>query len=210
MNAAFCLCAAILVGQAYESAFTLTCIVQPRSLVALEFKVNKLHTAVLGNWNCVLGITNGRIALGVQWVVRNLVLGNVLEGVLQCPVGEWIALGQTSANGGILEGVNPRPLEALPPGTAIDHAVSLECLEATLERFDLADLVVLLDVLLPQVGTVLFVVRCFITHWHALRTEDLCLEAVVLLNALHELHGLIEEMESVNHHDLDFAILEVA
>mmetsp|Transcript_81129 Transcript_81129/g.148057 ORF Transcript_81129/g.148057 Transcript_81129/m.148057 type:complete len:211 (+) Transcript_81129:355-987(+) len=210
MDAAFCFGAAILVGQADESALTLTCIVQPCSLVPLEFKVDKLHTAVLGNWNCVLGITDGRIALSVQGVVWNLVLGNVLEGVLQSPVGQWIALGQTSTNGGILKGVNPSPLKALPPGAAIDHAVSFQCLEAALERFHLAHLVVLLNVLLPQVGTILLVVRSFVPARYTLGAEDFPLEAIEFFKLTDELHGLIEEMESVNHHDLDFAILEVA
>mmetsp|Transcript_62296 Transcript_62296/g.114763 ORF Transcript_62296/g.114763 Transcript_62296/m.114763 type:complete len:211 (-) Transcript_62296:9-641(-) len=210
MNAAFCLCAAILVGQAYESAFTLTCIVQPRSLVPLEFKINKLHTAVLGNWNCVLGITNGRIALGVQGVVGNLVLGNVLESILQRPVGQGVALGQATANRCVLKGVNPGALESLPAGATVDHAICLQRLETTLEGLNLADLVILLNVLLPEVGSVFFVICCLVSTWHTLCAEDLSLETIVLLDILHELHGLVKEVEGVNHHDLDFAILQVA
>mmetsp|Transcript_154654 Transcript_154654/g.273158 ORF Transcript_154654/g.273158 Transcript_154654/m.273158 type:complete len:211 (-) Transcript_154654:501-1133(-) len=210
MDATLRLGATILIGQSHKSALALTRVVQPLRLVALKLEVLESHGAILWDRDGVLRIPNRRVALCMQWMVWDLVLGNVFESILQGPVSKWVALGQATTDGCILESVDPCTLETLPASAAVDHAIRLKGLQATLERFHFADLVVLLDVLLPQVGTVLFVVRCFITHWHALRTEDLCLEAVVLLNALHELHGLIEEMESVNHHDLDFAILEVA
>mmetsp|Transcript_9659 Transcript_9659/g.22765 ORF Transcript_9659/g.22765 Transcript_9659/m.22765 type:complete len:259 (+) Transcript_9659:754-1530(+) len=143
-------------------------------------------------------------------MVGYLVLGDVVEGVLEGPVGQGVALGEAAADGGVLELVDPGALESLPAGAAVDHAVGVEGLEAALEGLDLADLVVLLDVLLPEVGAVLLVVGRLVSDGDALGAEDLGLEAVEVLDLAEEVHGLGEEVEGVDDHDLGLAVLEVA
>mgnify|MGYP001360387406 CR=1 FL=1 len=105
-------------------------------------------------------------------------------------------------------GVGPRSA-CLPAGAAVDHAVGLERLEAALEGLDLADFVVLLNVLLPQVGTVLLVVGSLVARRDVDRAEDLGLEAVLLLDGGEEGHRLVEEVEGIDHHDLALAGLQV-
>mmetsp|Transcript_21986 Transcript_21986/g.47928 ORF Transcript_21986/g.47928 Transcript_21986/m.47928 type:complete len:208 (-) Transcript_21986:256-879(-) len=143
-------------------------------------------------------------------MVRYLVLGNVIEGILESPVGERVTLGKSTADGGVLELIDPGTLESLPSRTAVDHAVGVESLEAALEGLYLADLVVLLNVLLPKVGTVLLVVGCLVPDGDSLSAEHLGLEAVVILDLLEEFHGLGEEVEGIDDHDGSLAILEVA
>mmetsp|Transcript_20589 Transcript_20589/g.60136 ORF Transcript_20589/g.60136 Transcript_20589/m.60136 type:complete len:217 (-) Transcript_20589:79-729(-) len=140
-------------------------------------------------------------------MVRDLVLGDVVEGVLKGPVGDGVHLGQATADGRVLEQVDVGPLEALPPSPAVDHHVGLESLESTLKWLNLADLVVLLNVLLPQVRAELLVVHGLVRA--ALGLEHLSLEAVELFDLLQELHGLGKEVEGVDHHDLGLARLEV-
>ena len=61
-------------------------------LLALELVVDKPHAAVLGDGDGVLGIANRGVALGVEGVDGNPVLGNVVKAVLECPVSEGIDL----------------------------------------------------------------------------------------------------------------------
>ena len=68
------------------------------------------------------------------------------------------------------------------------------------------DLVVLLDVDLPEVCAELLVILGLVLA--ALSLEDLGLEAVVLLDGGEELHGLREKVEGVDDHDLGLAVLE--
>jgi hypothetical protein len=153
----------------------------------------------------------GLVVFGdVRWCAAHLVGLDVIEDVLEGPVGERVALGEAAANGRVLELVDPRALEALPARAPVDHAVRVERLEAALEGLDLADLVVLLNVLLPQVGAVLGVVTVLVEQRHALRGEDLRLEVVLLLDRLEEGERLVEEVEGVDDHDLALARLEVA
>ena len=98
----------------------------------------------------------------------------------------------------------------LPAGAAVDHAVGVERLEAALEGLDLADFVVLLDVLLPEVLAVLGIEGGLVEFLDALRAENLGLEAVLLLNLLEEGQRLREKVEGVNDHDLGAAVLQVA
>ena len=114
----------------------------------------------------------------------DIVLGDVVEGVLKGPVRKGIALGKASTNGGILKLIDPGALESLPTGPAVDHAVGVEGLEAALEGLDLADLVVLLNVLLPEVGAVLRVVAVLVADIDALGAEHFGLEAIMILDLL--------------------------
>ena len=210
VDAALGLGRAVLVGKTDEAALALGGVVEPGGRVALELEVDEAGGSVLGDGDGVLGVADGGVSLGVEGVVRDLVLGNVIEGVLEGPVGEGVALGEAASDGGVLELVDPGALESLPAGAAVDHAVGVEGLETALEGLDLADLVVLLDVLLPEVGSVLLVVGLLVTDGDALGAEDLGLEAVEVLDLAEELHGLGEEVEGVDDHDLGLAVLEVA
>ena len=184
VDAALGLGRAVLVDQPDEPAQPLARVAAPLTLVALELPVDELGDALalalgLGalvharHGDRVLGVAVRGVALGVHRVVRHLVLGDVVEGVLERPVRDRVALGQATADGRVLELVDPRALEPLPAGAAVDHAVGVERLQAALEGLDLADLVILLDVLLPQVGAVLLVVRRLVTRRNALGAEDL-------------------------------------
>mmetsp|Transcript_26389 Transcript_26389/g.57319 ORF Transcript_26389/g.57319 Transcript_26389/m.57319 type:complete len:294 (+) Transcript_26389:758-1639(+) len=141
-------------------------------------------------------------------MVQDLVLGDVVEGVLKAPVGEGVDLGQATEDGGALVQVNVRALHPLPTGAAVEHDVAASLRKAALEGLHLADAVVLLDVHLPQVGTVLGVVLALVLA--VLGLEDLGLEVVGLLDLLQELHSLGEEMESVHHHHLALAVGQVS
>mmetsp|Transcript_65970 Transcript_65970/g.148891 ORF Transcript_65970/g.148891 Transcript_65970/m.148891 type:complete len:350 (-) Transcript_65970:403-1452(-) len=170
----------VLVLQAHEAPLPLRGVVEPRRLVALPLEVDELGGAVLGDRDRVLGVPDRGVALGVERVRGDLVLGDVVEGVLEGPVGQGVDLGQAAVHGRVLEEIDPRALEPLPAGPAVDHAVCLEGLEAAAEGLHLAHLVVLLDVLLPQVRPELLVVLGLVGA--ALRLENLRLEAVVLLH----------------------------
>ena len=107
---------------------------------------------------CVgLGLTLGSL---VRWVGVGVGLGVAHAPTLELRGGVCVGthLGEAATNRGVLEEVNVRTLEALPPGAAVDHHIGLAGLEATLERLHLAHLVVLVDVDLPQVGAELGVI----------------------------------------------------
>mmetsp|Transcript_38608 Transcript_38608/g.64974 ORF Transcript_38608/g.64974 Transcript_38608/m.64974 type:complete len:400 (+) Transcript_38608:73-1272(+) len=199
---------AVRVLQTHEATLALLGVVQPRRLLALELEVHELHGPVLGDGDGVLGITDGGVALRMKGMVEDLVLGDVVEGVLEGPVGEGVNLGEATTDGRALIQVDPRALDALPAGAAVDHHVAAGLLEAALEGLDLAHAIVLLNVNLPQVRTVLRVVHALVRA--VLRLVDLCLEVVGLLNILQELHGLGEEMEGVHAHHLALAARQVA
>ena len=74
--------------------------------------------------------TSGRTAVLARRVVGHLVLGDVVEDVLERPVRERVALGEAAANRRVLELIDPGALEALPASAPVDHAVGLERLEA--------------------------------------------------------------------------------
>mmetsp|Transcript_9173 Transcript_9173/g.13734 ORF Transcript_9173/g.13734 Transcript_9173/m.13734 type:complete len:237 (+) Transcript_9173:784-1494(+) len=146
----------------------------------------------------------------MQRMVGNLVLGNVIKGILEGPVSDGVALGKTTSDGRVFELIDPCALKSLPPGTSVDHAIGAQSLESTLEGLDLAHLVVLLDVLLPKVGSVFCVVSGLVTDGDALRAEYLGLEIIRLLDLLQELHGLGEEVERIDDHNLALSIGQVS
>mmetsp|Transcript_10767 Transcript_10767/g.25485 ORF Transcript_10767/g.25485 Transcript_10767/m.25485 type:complete len:233 (-) Transcript_10767:277-975(-) len=147
----------------------------------------------------------------MERVVGNFVLGNVVEAIFESPVGQRIALGKSSSNRGVLEKIDPSTFESLPSGTSVDHAVSLESLESTLEGFDLADTVVLFNVLLPQIGTVTLVVGSLVSNRDSFGAEHFGVESVEIFDFLEEFHGFREQVEGINNHDFALgAILEVS
>jgi len=90
----------------------LTSVVEPEGLVSLNLPVLKLALSLLGvgvprvrgrDRDSVLSVAVGWVSLGVKGVVGYLVLGNVVEGVLEGPVCEGVALGEAAADGGVLE-----------------------------------------------------------------------------------------------------------
>mmetsp|Transcript_1641 Transcript_1641/g.2742 ORF Transcript_1641/g.2742 Transcript_1641/m.2742 type:complete len:211 (-) Transcript_1641:528-1160(-) len=210
MDTALSLGTSVLLGQTNEAAFPLARVVEPLGLVALELKVLEGHATVFRDRDGVLGISDGWISLCVKGVVRNLILCDVVKAVLEGPVSERVALSKAAANRGVLEKVNPSTLKALPSGSAVDHAVSLQGLETSLERLDLAHLVVLVDVLLPKVSSILLVVSGLVPNRDALGAEHFGLEAVKVLNFPQEVHGLGEEVEGVNAHHRALSVLEVS
>jgi hypothetical protein len=198
------------VGQTNETSLTLRGVLEPCGLVTFKLVVNEANRCVFWDRDGVLGITMGWVSLGVEWVVGHLVLGNVVEGIFQSPVGDGVALGEASTDGGVLELVDPSTLKSLPPCSSVDHAVGIASLESTLEGFHLAHTIVLLNILLPQVSSVSLVVGGLVANGDSLGAEDLGLEAVVLLDLAKERNGLGEEVEGVDDHDLALAVLEVA
>mmetsp|Transcript_34870 Transcript_34870/g.80641 ORF Transcript_34870/g.80641 Transcript_34870/m.80641 type:complete len:267 (-) Transcript_34870:2-802(-) len=143
-------------------------------------------------------------------MVQDLVFGDVVEGILEGPVGDGIALSQSSADGGVFELVDGGPLESLPPRASVHHAVGAQGLQSPLERFHLAHFVVLLDVLFPQVRAVPGVVSGLVAHGDALGAEDLGFEVVGRLQLAEEGDGFVEEMEGVHHHHLALSAGQVA
>mmetsp|Transcript_9370 Transcript_9370/g.23336 ORF Transcript_9370/g.23336 Transcript_9370/m.23336 type:complete len:254 (-) Transcript_9370:86-847(-) len=147
----------------------------------------------------------------MERVVRDFVLGDVVEAIFESPVGQRIALGKSSSDRSILEEIDPGAFKSLPSGAAVDHAVSAQGLKSTLEGFDLADTVIFLNVFLPQISSVSLVVRCLVSDRDSFGTEDLGLESVVFFNFLKEFHGLREQVEGIDAHDSAFvAILQVS
>mmetsp|Transcript_53260 Transcript_53260/g.80793 ORF Transcript_53260/g.80793 Transcript_53260/m.80793 type:complete len:422 (-) Transcript_53260:187-1452(-) len=210
VNTTLSLGGTISVGQSNETSLSFTGIVQPRSGITFELEVNKLGGAIFRDRDGILGITDGRVSLGVQRVVRDLVLGNVVEGIFKSPVGDGVALGESTSDGGVLEKVDPSTLESLPPCSSVDHAVGVKSLESALERLDLADAIVFLNVLLPEISAVSLVVGCLVTNGDSFGAENFGLEAIELLNFLQELHCLGEQVEGVDAHDGALAVLEVS
>mmetsp|Transcript_6238 Transcript_6238/g.10302 ORF Transcript_6238/g.10302 Transcript_6238/m.10302 type:complete len:215 (+) Transcript_6238:676-1320(+) len=146
----------------------------------------------------------------MERMVGDLVFGNVIKCILQSPVSKRVALGQSTSNGGILELINPRPLKSLPPRSSVNHTISVASLQSPLERLNLAHLIILLNVLLPKIGTELGIVRRLVSHRHALGTEDLGLESVKFLNLPQEVHGLGKKVEGINDHNLGHAVLQIS
>ena len=145
----------------------------------------------------------------MKWVVRNFILSNVVEGIFQSPIRNRIALGQTSADGSILKLIYPRPLKSLPPCPSINHTISIQSLEASLERFHFANLVVLFNVFLPKIELIMsmnkkrfFVKGCFVANRDAFGTEDFGFKAIVFFDFTKELHRFREEVEGIDNHNL--------
>mmetsp|Transcript_27805 Transcript_27805/g.64401 ORF Transcript_27805/g.64401 Transcript_27805/m.64401 type:complete len:216 (-) Transcript_27805:309-956(-) len=211
MDSAFCLGRSVLVGKTHKPALALIAVVKPLVLVPLTFEleVDEANRSILRNRDRILCITNRRVSLGVKRMVRNLVLCDVVKCILKCPVGNRVAFSKAASDGSILKEIDPRTFCSLPACSAIDHAVSFESLEPTLEGLNLTDTIILVNVLLPQVRSVLGVVRGLVSDRDTLCAENFRFEIIVLFDLLQELHRLWEEMESVNDHNLALAILEV-
>ena len=139
---------------------------------------------------------------------RDALCGRVVKAVLQGPVRQRVELGEAPADGRDLGDVDVGALRAVVPAAAVDHHVRAEGLEAALERLDLADLVVLLDVRDPELVAVLLQVDVLVLAVR--RAEDLRLEVVLGLEVREERHRRVEEVERVDDHDLHLAALEVA
>ena len=77
--------------------------------------------------------------------MRNVVLRNIIEGVLQGPIGKGVELRESFPNRGVLGQVDVCTFESLPTGTSVDHEVSSQDLETTLEGLNLTNLVILLS-----------------------------------------------------------------
>jgi hypothetical protein len=69
-----------------------------------------------------------------------------------CTIGRAAHLGHATTDGGVLVEVDVGALITVVPPAAVEHDAGLKGLETALEGLDLAHLVVLLDVLLPEVG----------------------------------------------------------
>mmetsp|Transcript_24303 Transcript_24303/g.36823 ORF Transcript_24303/g.36823 Transcript_24303/m.36823 type:complete len:262 (+) Transcript_24303:705-1490(+) len=146
----------------------------------------------------------------MQRMMRNLILGNIIKRILQSPISNRVTLGQATPNRSILKLINPRPLKSLPPRTSINHTIGIQCLQSTLEWFHLAHLVVLFNILLPQVGTILCIIASLVSNGNTLGTEYFGLESIKLLNLTQEIHSLREEVEGIHNHNLGCSILEIS
>merc|ERR1719310_418249 len=123
VNAALGLHGAVLVLEADEATEALRGVVEPFGLVANPLVVLEGSEALLGllralihrgHRDGVLEVTMRRVAVLVAGVVRHLVLGDVVEDILQSPVGERVALGEAAVDWRVLKLVDPRALKALP------------------------------------------------------------------------------------------------
>ena len=97
-------------------------------------------------------------------MIRNVVLRNIIEGVLQGPIGKGVELRESFPNRGVVGQVDVCTFESLPTGTSVDHEVSSQDLETTLEGLNLTNLVIchivviLLDILFPEVSSIFSVI----------------------------------------------------
>lgn len=82
MDTTFGLGATIFVGKTNKPSLSLESIPEPLSLVSLELEVLEGDTAILRNWDGIFGIPNGWVSLGMEWVMGDLVMGDVVESVL--------------------------------------------------------------------------------------------------------------------------------
>merc|ERR1719379_267966 len=94
-------------------------------------------------------------------MVWDLVQCNVVEGIFESPVRNWIAIAETTWLPRCFIDIQPSPLISLPSGSASDDDLSSKILETSLKWFDLAKPVILLNVGLPQVRTIYFVIHGF-------------------------------------------------
>lgn len=114
----------------------------------------------------------------MKWVVGNLVFDHVVEDVFQSPVGKWVALGQSTSDWRVFKKINPGALKSLPTGAAINHAVCVERLQAALERLHLANTVILINILLPEIGTIALVICRLVTNGNTIGAKDLGFKVV--------------------------------
>ena len=158
MDTTLSLCGTILVGETDKSSLSLESVSEPLGLVTLELEVLEGDGTIRWNWDGILGITNGWVSLGVKWVMRDLVVSDVVEGVFERPVSDWVYVTSGSCFLGGLEDVDPCSLVSLPASSTSDHDLAVEIVETSDEGFDLAYLIVLFDVKLPEIGSILLVV----------------------------------------------------
>mmetsp|Transcript_28375 Transcript_28375/g.64263 ORF Transcript_28375/g.64263 Transcript_28375/m.64263 type:complete len:308 (+) Transcript_28375:673-1596(+) len=226
MDAALRLLGAVLVHQVDEAALALRAVVEPDRLVAGPLALDPLDRASLtrdarqsfriGNRHRVLGVTLRRVAPLDGGVERHALLSSIVEAVLERPVRERVQFGQSTTDRRNLGDIDVGALSAVVAAAAVDHDVRVQRLETALEGLNLADFVILLNVLLPQVGTVLLVEvgerlgREVTRRWQALRAEHVRGEAVLLLDCREEGHRVVEKVVGVHNHDLRLAGFERA
>lgn len=103
MNPTFRLGGSILIGQTDESSLALRGIIEPGGLISLKLKVDEFGRSILGDGDGVFGIADGGVSLGVEGVVGDFVFGDVVECVLEGPVGDGVAFGESSSDGCVFE-----------------------------------------------------------------------------------------------------------
>lgn len=201
MDTALGLGAAILVGETNKPSLSLKSISEPFGLVTLELEILEGHGTILWNWDGIFGISNRRISLSVKWVMWDLVVSDVVEGVFQRPVSDWIHVTSAAFFLGGLEDVDPGSLVSLPASSTSDHDLAVEIVETSDEWLNLAYLIVFIDVKLPEIGSVLLVVLLLglvsITG-NAFSHGDVSLEFVFSLDFIDEIECFFEEMERVH------------
>lgn len=99
-------------------------------------------------------VADTRVARRVQRVRLHAVLLEVREAVAELPERERLALGQPAGLRRRLPRLQLRPLEAVVPAAAVEHAVSAQRAQRPRERLHLAHRVVLVHVRLPQLRAV--------------------------------------------------------
>ena len=83
MDTTLSLCGTILVGETDKSSLSLESVSEPLGLVTLELEVLEGDGTIRWNWDSVFGITDRWVSLGVKWVMRDLVVSDVVEGVFK-------------------------------------------------------------------------------------------------------------------------------
>merc|ERR1719321_1155413 len=95
----------------------------------------------------------------MERVVCDLVQCNVIKSVFQSPVSQRIAVAHATRLPWRFINIQPSPLVSLPPGSASDDDLSSQSLETPLKWLDLAQPVILLNVGLPQISAILFIIH---------------------------------------------------
>lgn len=206
VNTALSLGASIFVSETDKSTLSLKSVSEPLSLVTLELEVLEGHALVLRDWDGVLGISNRWVSLSMEWVVGNLVVSDVIKSIFKGPVGNWVNVSSTTCLLRSFEDINPCSLISLPSSSSSDHSLTLEVSEPSQEWLNLADLVVLFDILLPKVGSVLFI-KLFLSlisiSLDTLSHGNMSFEFVMLFDLLDKVKSFVKKMQCVHEQHWD-------
>jgi hypothetical protein len=120
----------------------------------------------------------------------DLVVRDVVKGVLKCPVSDWVHVTSAACFLGGFEDVDPSSIVSLPASSTSDHDLTVEIVEASDEWLNLAYLIVLFDINLPEIGSVFLVVLSLglvSVSGYTFSHGDVSLEFVFLLDDIDEI-----------------------
>ena len=190
VDSALSLCATILVGESNKSALSLESVSEPLGLVTLKLEILESDGTILWNWDSIFGVTNGWVSLRVKWVMGDLVVSDVVESVFKSPVSDWVHVTSATCFLGGLEDVDPSSIVSLPASSTSDHDLAVKIVKTSDEWLNLAYLIVLFDVNLPEIGSILLIVLrlgLVSISGHTFSHGDVSLEFVFLFDNIDEI-----------------------